>query len=48
MDSNWIPNYFEVVSSDENYVNGYVASEEELSTLIEIHRRTFYCSFVYG
>ena len=45
-DSSWLPEYFKYLNASDTYINGCVNNEEELASLIEVHRRTFSCSFV--
>ena len=37
IDLSWLPEYFHLVDSSEEYVNGYVRTEEELEELLELH-----------
>ena len=44
----WLPPFFKDASANELYVKGFVTSDEELTSLIELHRKKYLCGFVFG
>ena len=46
-DTDWLPDCFNLLSLTDDHIKGWVSCENELTEVLEAHRRFTLCTFVY-
>ena len=44
----WLPSYFHVENINNNYINGWIETEDQLVSTLECHKRATMSNFVVG